>query len=158
MARSPAAKSSLQFLCSTPRSTHGRGGFVTFLNRLPLDTTGLNRTAQCGATALSSPLSLCFPFDTSRFCDLGPPCPLSGYRERLIAQRRRLKGRQSWISNLYEAKVGGFMARAACSGQLTEGAAELQRDVASGAHPPQKCASGALLTTIAAILFCASAV
>jgi hypothetical protein len=118
------------------------------------------QTGRLNAALQPCPLLLAFAsrLNTSRFCDLGPHCPLSGSRERLIAQRRRLKGRQSWTSNLYEAKVGDFMARAACSGQLTEGAAELQRDVASGAHPPQKCASGALLTTIAAILFCASAV
>lgn len=61
------------------------------------------------------------------------------------------------------ADVGDRVARVAAAARtrktyISRVRRARQRDVASGAHPPQKCASGALLTTIAAILFCASAV
>src|SRR6185312_4069995 len=47
-------------------------------------------------------------------------------RKHLVAEWRRLEGRQSWIPDLYEAVTGRFMTGVACRGQLAEGGCELR--------------------------------
>jgi hypothetical protein len=102
----------LQFLLGA-RSAHGRDGFVTLLNRLPLDRTGLNMTAQCGATALSSPVAFASHLNTSRFFDLSPPA-----RYLVPENDSSLNGDVSRGDNLgslisMKPKAAGFMARTA---------------------------------------------
>jgi len=75
-----------------------------------------------------------------------------------VAKRRVLMRRAATLTS-----DGGHVARAVAAARTRKASTSRagrarQRDVASGAHPPQKCASVALLTIIAAILFCACAV